>query len=323
MAKRSNLFQRIVHALYEALKPAGGTVTESAEVFEASSGASREIDILAETAAYGTDVRIAVEVRGRTKKDDVQWIDALVGKYRDLDVHKVIAVSASGFSQAAQRKAAAARIQVLSATEAATHDWPAEFHKLGMAMLTRHDRVDVSIRTEPTGHHGLGPDSRLTTADGTEVGSLSELIEFVADQHRTRLNETLRIRFLEYYKSVADLNKVLVAEATMRPPRALWVQTAASDRIPLVQLTVCSKSTHVVAKAPIRHTEISGHLVSSAEVKKLDGSSIELFAIQRSDSPGRVVVRLSPKPEARSKRKTGGTKKQWQTNPRGTRLTRR
>jgi hypothetical protein len=127
MAKRSNLFQRIVHALYQALKPVGGTVTESAEVPESTSGALREIDILAESAVYGTIVRIAVEVRGRARKDDVQWIDALVGKYRDLGIDKVIAVSATGFSEAAHRKAAAAGIHVLSAAEAATHNWPAEF----------------------------------------------------------------------------------------------------------------------------------------------------------------------------------------------------
>jgi len=303
MAKRSNLFQRIVHALYEALKPAGGTVTESAQVLEATSGAPREVDILAETAAYGTPVRIAVEVRGRAKTDDVQWIDALVGKYRDLNIDKVVAVSASGFSEAARRKAASARIQLLSATEAATHDWPAEFHRLGTAMLTRQDHVDVSIRTEPRGRHDLGRESRLTTADGTDVGSLNELIEFVAGQHRTRVSDILRTRFLEYYKTVADLGRVLLTEATLRP--LLWVQTASGDRIPLVQIAVRAKSVHTVAKLPVRHTEISGHLVSSAEVKKPNGASVELFAIQRSDLPGTVTVRISPKPAARSEKGRG------------------
>jgi hypothetical protein len=316
MAKRSNLFQRIVHALYEALKPPGGTVTESAQVFEATSGVSREVDILAETCAYGTPLRIAVEVRRRAKTDNVQWIDALVGKYRDLDLDKVIAVSASGFSEAARRKADSARIQLLSATEAATHDWPAEFHRLGMAMLTRQDHVDVSIRTELRGHHDLGRESRLTTADGTDVGSLNEFIEFVADQHRARLSELLRTRFLEYYKTVSDLNRVLLTEATMRPSSALWVRTVGGNRIPLVQVTVRARSIHTVAKAPVRHTEISGHLVSSAQVKRPDGSSVELFATQRSDSPGTVTVRLSRKPEAKSK-KGGGTKRKRRTTLNG------
>lgn len=315
MAKRSNLFQRIVHALYEGLKPAGGTVTESAQVLETTSGASREVDILAETAAYGTRLRIAVEVRGRAKTDDVQWIDALVGKYRDLDLDKVIAVSASGFSKAARRKAASARIQLLSATDAETHDWPAVFHKLGMATLTRQDNVDVSIRTEPPARQDIGRESRVTTADGTDVGSLNEFIEFVAVQHRTHLNEVLRTRFFEYYKTEADLAKVLLTEETLRPPRALWVQTWGGDRIALVQMTARSKSVHTVAKAPFRHTEISGHLVSSAEVKKIDGSSVELFAIQRSDSPGTVIVRLASKRKAKSKKSSGETKRKRKTTP--------
>ena len=101
MPKRSNPFQRVIEALYAAIRPAGGKVTESAELLEPTSGARREVDILAETSAYGARICIAIEVRGRSKKDEIQWIDALVGKYRDLPVNKVIAVSASGFSQAA------------------------------------------------------------------------------------------------------------------------------------------------------------------------------------------------------------------------------
>jgi hypothetical protein len=127
MAKRSNLFQRIVHALYQSLKPVGGTVTESAQVLELTSGIRREVDILAESVVFGTSVRIAVEVRGRRRKDDVLWIDALIGKYRDLAIDKIIAVSARGLSKPANNKAAAAGIHVLSAKEATEHDWPGEF----------------------------------------------------------------------------------------------------------------------------------------------------------------------------------------------------
>lgn len=98
------------------MKPLGGSVAESVELFERQSGVKREVDILAEVPAYGSHVRIAVEVRSRSRTDDVRWIDELEGKYRDLDVDKVVAVSASGFSEAARKKALAVNIQILTAS---------------------------------------------------------------------------------------------------------------------------------------------------------------------------------------------------------------
>lgn len=290
MPRRSNIFQRIVHALYEALKPAGGTVTESAQVSELTSGTVREVDILAETEAYGIPLRIAVEVRGRLKKDDVQWIDGLVGKYRDLGINKVIAVSATGFSPAARNKGAAGGIHLLSAKDAETHDWPAEFQKLGVGLVSRSDDVDVSIRTDPSGRRDFGRDSRLSAADGTDLGSLGEFIEFIADRHRTRLTEMLRTKFLTYYKTLADLSKTLISEDAIRPPQVLYVQTTGGGRLPIVQVSVRARSTCTLAKVPVRHTEISGHLVSSAELPNPKGAPVELFAVQRSDMPGSAAV---------------------------------
>jgi hypothetical protein len=182
-----------------------------------------------------------------------------------------------------------------------------------MGMLTRDDHVDVSIRTKPPGRHDLGRDSRLSITDGTDVGSLGEFIEFVAQRHRTRLNDKLGARFLDYYKTLADLEKGLLAEETIRPLQALWVQTAGGDRLPVVHVTARSRSSHVVAKVPVRHTEISGHLVSSGELKKRDGSSLEFFAIQRSDLPGSATVRFSPKPAA--KRRRGPAKASQRVDP--------
>ena len=53
---------------------------------------SREIDVLIEKEINGKTAKIAVECRDRACKDDIEWVDSLVGKYMHLDVHKVIAV---------------------------------------------------------------------------------------------------------------------------------------------------------------------------------------------------------------------------------------
>ena len=82
MPKRSNQFQKIVTYIAEQLAPLGATVRESVELPESGvSEVLREVDTLIEMDAGLTRVRIAVESRERSRKDDIQWVDDLIGKY--------------------------------------------------------------------------------------------------------------------------------------------------------------------------------------------------------------------------------------------------
>jgi hypothetical protein len=98
---RSNEFQRLVKVIYEQIKPEGASVTESAMLREKGSSTEREVDVLVEARLADTVVRLAVECRDRSRRDDIEWIDQLIGKYRDLPVDKIIAVSASGVTKSA------------------------------------------------------------------------------------------------------------------------------------------------------------------------------------------------------------------------------
>jgi hypothetical protein len=296
MPKRSNLFQRIVEALYAALRPDGGTVTESAELLERTSGIKREVDILAETSAYGTSIRVAVEVRGRSKKDDIQWIDALVGKCRDLPVDKIIAVSASGFSLAARAKAHSANIELIAASDVPHHDWPGVFHRLGIAMLSRSDRVDVQFTTKPRGCKDLGPESTMHDADGADLGTIHELVESLAARHRNWLTEQLITHFFDHYKTVADLYKTLLIELPAKPSRPMFIRTRSGATVGLAGFTVRSFSTHTVEKVPFRHVSIDSHLVSAAEVVTGQGDRVEVFATQSHANPNHVTIRHRPSP---------------------------
>src|SRR5262245_22398074 len=297
MPKRSNLFQRIVRALYEALKPVGGTVTESAQLLETTTSKPREIDVLAEAVLYGVAVRIAVEVRDRNRKDEVQWIDSLIGKFKDLSVDKIIAVSATGFSAAARMKAEAAGIHLLTAKDAEGYDWPSEFQRLGIGLLTRSDDVQVSVRTDPPGRRDIDRDCRVMDLENNDLGSFGEFIEFVADRHRSRLTEMLRTKFFDHYKTLADLSKVLVSEDVLLLHQSLQIRTNNGDKVAVVHAAVRARTSHTVSKIPVRHTTISTHLVSSAAIPKADGQAVELFAIQSNEKLGTVNVQIRPKPK--------------------------
>jgi hypothetical protein len=135
---RSNEFQRLVRTIYEQIVPEGATVTESAMVRERGSSVEREVDILVESRVGDIVVRLGVECRDRARRDDIEWVDQLIGKYRDLPVDKIIAVSSSGLTRAAQEKAAANRIEVRTLTEALDADWPKELVKTQIANLRIH-----------------------------------------------------------------------------------------------------------------------------------------------------------------------------------------
>jgi hypothetical protein len=123
MPKRTNEFQRLVGYIYSQIVPAGGRVTECAFLQETGGGAQREVDILVEHKVAGHDLKIAVECRDQGRDQSVEWIDSLIGKYSRLKVNQVVAVSASGFSTEAKRKAADHNIDVITANEALTTDW--------------------------------------------------------------------------------------------------------------------------------------------------------------------------------------------------------
>ncbi len=132
MPKRSNDFQRLIKAIYSAMANVdGGKVTESAILHEPN-GTSREVDILLESSVYDVPLIIAVECRDRSRKSDIEWIDGLIGKYHNLSVHKIIAVSRLGFSASSLEKATSANIDVRSLEQCENADWSGEFMKLGV-----------------------------------------------------------------------------------------------------------------------------------------------------------------------------------------------
>lgn len=127
MPQRSNEYQRLVTLIYTSMTTDGARVSESAMVQEYGGGAMREIDILIEHRIAGVDVRIAIECRDSKNVQTIQWIDALIGKYQNLPIDRVIAVSPTGFRPKAKMKAEANRIELVTTAQAEAKDWSAVF----------------------------------------------------------------------------------------------------------------------------------------------------------------------------------------------------
>lgn len=124
MPKRSNFFQRLIVMIEEAMVDVpGSTVQESVLLEDRRTGEEREVDILIDALISGYPLRVAIECRNYRRRCDSTWIDQLIGKYEDLPVDKVIAVSRRGFYRPAAEKAEQHGITTLSLREATSADW--------------------------------------------------------------------------------------------------------------------------------------------------------------------------------------------------------
>ena len=118
MPKRSNDFQQLIKRIYAAMASDDATVQESVMLKEKHSSSNREVDILIEQSIAGHKIKIAVECRDKSRKDDITWIDDVIGKYADLEVDKIVAISRSGFSQPAIEKAIEHKIDTITLKQA-------------------------------------------------------------------------------------------------------------------------------------------------------------------------------------------------------------
>lgn len=216
MPQRTNDFQKLIHDVYKQLSPEGAKVTESAMIPERNNSTEVEVDILIEHEIAGHIFRLAIECRDRGRKADKPWINDLIGKYKDLEVNKIVAVSSSGFSKSAIEKAKANNIETLTLEEALDHQWPSEFVKQGIVLLARNDTLNsLYLVCDPPlpednysseNFHIRLHDTNTTVAFDDFIG------DFLFPIVKEKLTEYLRKNMLKIFRVVADLRKAMISE---------------------------------------------------------------------------------------------------------------
>jgi hypothetical protein len=102
MTKASDAFEQQVHRVYELLVDSGAKVTWSDHVPDPDNpNQQRQIDVTIRRDGKLTHV----ECRKHKCRQDVKWIEELIGRRTSLRADAVIAVSSSGFTAGALRKA--------------------------------------------------------------------------------------------------------------------------------------------------------------------------------------------------------------------------
>lgn len=269
MSKQTNAFQQLIHYIHEKIEGVDVTVTESAMIDEQNvdEKIAREVDILIEKTINGKNVRIAIECRDRESKDDIQWVDCLIGKYLNLAVQKVIAVSNSGYSKSAQLKAAANRIELKTLEEALTIDFNNEFIRIGMAAVSCNFKLEqFTFESSPPFKYKPNPQWKVFK-DNNQIFTLDELRSNCIKKFVENFNQN----FLKIFKTRADLNQLVLIENTI-PINGLFVQSLDGEMHELLSLTV-----KMIGKPVVNEVEVRQRIYESALITegKIDASELD------------------------------------------------
>lgn len=309
MPKRSNQFQRVVTYIADKLAPSGASVRESVELPERGlTGVVREVDTLIEVEVGITLVRVAVESRDRTRKDIVAWIDELIGKYKNLAVDRILAVSSSGFSAAAKAKAALNGIELLTPEEVEGIDWPARFQKLGIATVLGHTAIEhVEFQTVPpfAGKVDADRDTVLSEVDGKRQQiSVRKFIEELAPMMTEQAKSFHKANYFSVRKTRADVEKPVSIEISHEVVPGVWLLSEDS-RYRIEHLHVRVRIIQRASVVPVRHQRLG----DDAMLTSATFDDVAMTIAQAANAGGGKVFVERVTKKKRKKKKKGGRRK--------------
>jgi hypothetical protein len=294
MPKRTNPFQKMILRVYRQMSLPDDKVEESAMVKERGSAVKREVDLLLQRRVFGTDLRIAVECRSRKDKDDIEWIDSLIGKYRDLDIHKVVAVSRLGFTPAAKEKAAVNRIDTLTLEQALETNWPKEFTRLGIGSWVRSDKPQsVTVVTEPPLPSPLSLETMVFTTTGQEIATIERVAKTIYEKWQKGLHQAIGEKFLDFFKTVHDLNtKSILSEITEKPAFPSFIKGEDQQQYRIESFTLRIQSSFSAEPVTTEHYILGDAQVTLATIEAGKGA-FSVMAVQVADKPNEAKLHVA------------------------------
>ncbi|MEQ1485549.1 restriction endonuclease [Methyloglobulus sp.] len=294
MSKQTNAFQQLIHYIHEKTEGIDATITESAEIFEQNINEKipREVDILIEKEINGKNNRIAIECRDRQCKDDIQWVDCLIGKYLHLDVQKVIAVSNSGYSKAAQLKAGVNHIELKTLEEARNIDFYDEFVKIGMAkFFCNFELQQFSLECTPQCKFEITPQLKVFEED-REISTLDELVSHCTEGTNIKIKQYFNQNFLNIFKTKADLNKHVLIEHKI-PINGLFVQSPDNLSHKLLSITLLMVGKSAIDEVEVMHRFYESALVTEGKIQLVEFDKEQtLFVAQTAKAnEGKIFVK--------------------------------
>ncbi len=112
MAREGRELELLIAHLEECLSKSEIKITSPDRIEDKITGEKREVDVSLRATVGSHDVLIILECRDRKNIGDSTWIEQLATKRDDLGANKAIAVSSSGFTTGAVKKARSKNIEL-------------------------------------------------------------------------------------------------------------------------------------------------------------------------------------------------------------------
>ncbi len=153
-------FEQLVARIEKAFASKGVVVKSPDHIRSLPNGQMREVDASIRFKIGTVPILITVECRKRKDKEDILWIEQLVTKKQSISASKTIAVSSSGFSQAAIDKASTENIEVRVVAKISEDDIRSWIHldKFWVHELTSRIK-GADIKLLPIAGYTTGPDT--------------------------------------------------------------------------------------------------------------------------------------------------------------------
>jgi len=110
-------FELLIARIEQWLGPKGAEVKSPDKLPDRVTGELREVDASIRFRVGSAPVLVTVECRDRTKVQDVRWIEEIASKRDSVGAARTIAVSSSGFTDPARKKAKALGIELRTTNE--------------------------------------------------------------------------------------------------------------------------------------------------------------------------------------------------------------
>lgn len=105
-------FEKLVATMEGVLLQRGAVIKHPDRIPDIDTGELREVDASIRYTIGSVPLLITIECRKRAKNEDVMWIEQLAEKQRSVGAAKTIAVSSTGFTEPARKKAAQKGIEL-------------------------------------------------------------------------------------------------------------------------------------------------------------------------------------------------------------------
>lgn len=116
-------FEKLIARIEKAMAPSGALVASPDHIPDKDTGELREVDASIRYKIGTSSVLITIECRDRSKIPDVRWIEQLAEKKRSIGSSITVAVSSSGFSKPAIKKASMLGIEIRTLAKMSAEDF--------------------------------------------------------------------------------------------------------------------------------------------------------------------------------------------------------